>query len=252
MAYPINAFGDHFLTDAFSAGHLINKEMVMNTFISNVITNNKINSKGDTMFRVVADTSLQDPEVRGKLARYELVETVRGKHWNLDTDIGLPEVRVFYELLKRIMEDTARGGRQLIANLAVKAVHEALNEYQDGNKPGVPVQNNKGHSWNLTGDGTLNLDNIKIIQLAVKTSVENIITAVFNQNTPLKDFYKMVWDYVPVLTHPATRAVVDQIVAIYTYPSSPQLVAKAVKLIKVGVDDLLKGLEERKIIMLDV
>lgn len=54
-AYPVNAFGDHFLTDAFSAGHLINKEYVMKQFIANVLTGGKVNSAGDRMFERIAD-----------------------------------------------------------------------------------------------------------------------------------------------------------------------------------------------------
>ena len=54
-AYPINAFGDHFLTDAFSAGHLVNKELVMNKFVANVTSGGKVNLAGEALFRKVAD-----------------------------------------------------------------------------------------------------------------------------------------------------------------------------------------------------
>ena len=43
-ALMINAFGDHFLTDAFAAGHLINKPDVMEQFKSQL----KLDAKGES------------------------------------------------------------------------------------------------------------------------------------------------------------------------------------------------------------
>jgi GH24 family phage-related lysozyme (muramidase) len=249
--YPINAFGDHFLTDAFSAGHLINKELVMNKFISNVMTNGNVNGAGDKLFDQVAAGALAIPEVKKELARYEVTEThwyVGWKHFNLDDT----HPNIFPRVLKRVMEDTAHGGREQIANLAAKAVHDYLNEYQNNGVKGVPVKNNKGMSWGLAGDGTLSWDknnhvnNLEIIQLAVKQSVENIQDAVVNKSTPLSVYFQKVWDYVPILTDPATKAIIDNAIAIYTNPASPQLVTKAINLIKDEIKILLDALLEAK------
>ncbi len=131
QVYPVNAFGDHFLTDAFSAGHLINKEIVMNKFIGNVITNGKINDAGDKLFEKVAAGALAIPDVKKELAKYEVTEThwyLAGKHLNLDDTVP---VHVFYRVLKGIMEDTDHGGRKQIAGLAAKAIHDFLNTYKN-------------------------------------------------------------------------------------------------------------------------
>ena len=136
------------------------------------------------------------------------------------------------------MEDTAHGGNTKIANLAVKAIHDYMNKY----KGGVKVKNKKGNSWNLTGDATLNLENIKIIQLAVKESVENISDSVTNPGTSLSVYYKRVWDYVPDLTDPTTSKIVNDAINEYTNPSSDKLVKKAVDLIEDELDTLLNEL----------
>lgn len=242
IAYPINAFGDHFLTDAFSAGHLINKEQVMNRFIANVTTSGRVNAAGARMLERIADGALAIPAINSKLGRFEVVsDHWYEPNWDLnDTGTFYPEV--FYRVLKAVMEDTANNGAQQIANLAVKAVHDYLNNYQTGGVKGVPVRNNKGNSWNLTGDGTLNPANIQIIQLAVKQSVLNIEDSITNGSTPVATFYQRVWDYVPDLNHPATRTVVDNAITTFTTPSSGDLITKAVSLIGTELDTLLNKL----------
>jgi len=238
IAYPINAFGDHFLTDSFSAGHLINKEMVMNRFIANVITGGRVNAAGTRMLERIASGALRVSAINTKLGRFEVVsDHWYEPNWDLnDTGILYPEV--FYRVLKAVMEDTAHNGAQKIANLAVKAVHDYLNNYRGG----VPVRNNKGNSWNLTGDGTLNIANINIIQLAVKQSVLNIEDAVTNGSTPVATFLQKGWDYVPNLTYAATRAIIDNAITTFTNPSSDALVTKAIELVGDELDTLLDEL----------
>jgi GH24 family phage-related lysozyme (muramidase) len=247
-AYPINAFGDHFLTDAFAAGHLVNKEAVMNRFINNVMTSGKVNSAGQKMFERIADGALAVKEINKKLGSFEVISSSWYEpNWDLnDTGAFLPEV--FYRILVRVMEDTKSGGTKKIANLAAKAIHDYLNRYQSGGVKGVPVRNNKGNSWNLTGDGTLNLDNIKIIQLAVKQSVENISDSVTNMSTPVSTYYQRVWDYVPNMTDPTTSRIVNDAINEYTNPSSDKLVKKAVDLIGDELDTLLNELLKAKLI----
>lgn len=238
VAYPINAFGDHFLTDSFSAGHLINKEIIMNRFITNVISGGRVNAAGTRLLERIAAGSLAIPAINRKLGGFEVVSASWYEpNWDLnDTGTFYPEV--FYRVLKGVMEDTAHNGAQKIANLAVKAVHDFLNTYSGG----VPVRNTKGNTWNLTGDGTLNLANIQMIQLAVKQSVLNIEDSVTNGSTPVATFHQKVWDYVPILTHPATAAIIDNAVTTFTTPSSDALVTKAITLVGDELDTLLNEL----------
>ena len=235
-AYKVNAFGDHFLTDAFSAGHLINKEEVMARFINAVTTGGKVNSVGKKLFENIANNALADPSIKSKLSKWELTETHLMKHFNLDTD--LPGIHIFYEVLVGVMEDTAHGGNKQIANLAVKVIHDYLNEYPGG----LPVSNNKGQSWKLTGDGTLNQANINIIQQAVKQSVENIEDSVRDMSAPVSAFYTKVWDFVPRMDLDPPKKIIDAAVVKYTDPTDPDLLARAVKLLHDQVDSLISAL----------
>lgn len=237
-AYPMNAFGDHFLTDAFSAGHLMNKEIVMNRFLANVLSGGTVTSAGDRMLERIAAGALAIPAVNTLLGRFE----VNSGHWYMpnwdlnDTGVLYPEV--FYRVLKAVLEDTAHQGNLKIANLAAKAVHDHLNNYPGG----VPVRNNRGDSWNLTGDGTLNIANVQKIQLAVKQSVENLSDAVTNPSTPVATYYQRVWDYVPNLAHPATATILTDAINTFTNPASDQLVRKAITLVEEELPTLLNEL----------
>jgi hypothetical protein len=151
---------------------------------------------------------------------------------------------VFYRLLIRIVEDP-KSGRDKIANLAVKAAHDFLDAYEKNGVKGVPVKSYNGKALNLTGDGTLDKENIKHIQLAVIQSVNNISDAVTNASTPLPVFYKKVWDYLPNLSDPVTAGIINDAIATFTNPASDQLIKKAVSLIEAQLpmllDELLAG-----------
>lgn len=239
IAYPINAFGDHFLTDAFSAGHLFNKEVIMQRFLSNCFSGNSLNSAADSMLEKVADGALRISAVKAELGRWE----TKGADWEwiapgngFDLDTQTP--KIFYRVLKGILQDAA--GRIDIANLAAKAVHDFLNGYPGG----VPVKNNKGDSWNLSGDGTLNRKNIEVIQLAVKQSVENLSDSVGN-SIPVSTFFKKIWDFVPNIDFANTKAIVENAINNLTNPSSSDLITKAISLIKDQLPILIDKLEKK-------
>ncbi len=238
-AYPINAFGDHFLTDAFSAGHLINKELVINRFLGNMISGSSITADGDALLHRIANGALAIPAVNSELGRWEIVDTTRSHGIHVDLNTTAFGADVFYNVLKEVLLDTAHGGRQQIANLAVKAVHDFLNHYSGG----VPVVNNKVTTpWGLTGDGSLNTINIQTIQMAVKQSVENLEDAIRNPTTSLATYYQKVWDYVPNLSHPTTSRIVNLTIDTYTTPSNAALTAKAIELVQSELSTLLNEL----------
>ena len=55
----INAFGDHFLTDAFTAGHLINKDEVLDHFKGKFFSGAKLTEAGNGFFERVAAKAAQ-------------------------------------------------------------------------------------------------------------------------------------------------------------------------------------------------
>ena len=155
----MNAFGDHFLTDAFAAGHLFNKDDVSQVFKSKMLSGKNVSSDGDRFIKNVAKKAFVG-KVKRKFSKYEVVDRVCGI-WrpNIDT------TSMFYRLLKGILEkEPDMFGKSVVA----KAIHDYLNDHP------ISVTNKKGHSWKATGDGRLNAANLKVMRLAVQQSIDNV------------------------------------------------------------------------------
>jgi hypothetical protein len=222
----INAFGDHFLTDAFSAGHTISKDATVELFKYNFLDGKNLKPAAEKFFERVAAKAFKG-EVKRKFSVLETYEPVI-LWWNPNID----SVSAFSKLLIAIAEQKP----EQIANLAVKALHDDLNEN------GVEVTNSAGDgTWRLTGDGLLDSRNLQIIKKAVQQSVDNVNDPA-NASTPnIAAAIDKVWQHVPRLTA-AGEAQVRAASAIFTSPTSDQLVEKSAELIGKKVDILIKKL----------
>lgn len=224
-ALGINAFADHFLTDAFASGHLFNKEDVMNRF------EEKFDPKTqEAFFKHVAYSSWS--KVGKYLDKYETADTIAGKHWN----ISFPEY--FQTLLQDIYKD--KDGKREVLNLIVLMCHNDLN------KNGVDVENQKGDKWHLTGDGKLNDRSLSIGRQAVAQSQVNILNNVGKTDTlDFPALFKSVWDFVPRPTKSGAK-VIDQVITQYTDPSNPKTLSKAIEIVIDKIEMIVQGLIERK------
>lgn len=186
-ALMTNAYGDHFLTDAFSAGHLINKRDVMEKFKGQLQLDAKgkeFTASSKKFFAAVA-TDAFTGNVQSEFSKYE---TYKAYKWGWNPNIN--SVSRFSTLLQGIHKEEP----DLLANAVAKGVHDQLNTVPGG----LPVENPKGDSWNLSGDGTLNAKTKEIARKAVAQSQLNVI-AVYKTTSALKYFnlYKKVWDFTP-------------------------------------------------------
>jgi hypothetical protein len=228
----INAFGDHFLTDAFASGHLVNKEAVVEYYKYNFNDGNSLKPEAKKFFERVADRAWYG-EVKDKFSELETYDGVF-------LGIGHPNIDSadrFASVLKGIAEQRP----DQIGNLAIKALHDDLN------KNGVEVVNDAGDGpWTLYGDGMLNDANLKIIQKAVQQSVDNVNDPGINvSNLNFDTYYYKVWRFVPKMTE-ASKVRVKQLAKVYTSPDSEQLVQAAADLIYKKVDILIKKLRDAK------
>ena len=187
QALMTNAFGDHFLTDAFSAGHLINKRDVMEKFKGQL----QLDAKGEeftasskVFFNAIA-TDAFTGSVKTEFSKYETYEAY-AMGWNPNIN----SVSRFSTLLQGIHKEKP----DLLANAMAKGVHDQLNTIPGG----LPVENAKGDRWNLSGDGTLNGKTKEIARKAVAQSQFNVISK-FKTPAALKyaDLFKKVWDFTP-------------------------------------------------------
>jgi hypothetical protein len=229
----INGFGDHFLTDAFASGHVINKEAIMEYYKYNFYNGNSLKPEAEKFFERLAKLSFKD-EVKQK---FSVLETYEGV---LPFGVGHPNVDsafMFGKLLKNVAEQKP----DQIANLAVKALHDKLNT------DGIEVMNDAGDKpWRLTGDNTLNDENLKIIKKAVQQSVDNVNDPAINTpNLNFEEYYAKVWKYVPKLTE-ASKQKVKQLAKDYTSPTSEVLVQAAAVLVAKEVDTLISKLRDAK------
>jgi LysM repeat protein len=192
-ALTINAFGDHFLTDAFSAGHLFNKRDVMEKF------NNQLPTKGtgkdreftkpsEKFFDAIAQTAFVG-DVADEFSKYETAERHYGFHPNINS------ASRFSALLQGIHLEKP----DLLESAVAKGIHDQLNEHAGG----IMVQNSRGETWPLSGDGTLNAQSLVVARKAVAQSQQNVI-AVFRSTSALDyaALFKRVWDFTP---HPTAE-----------------------------------------------
>ena len=226
----INAFGDHYLTDAFAGGHLFNKAEALSLFMSNFYANGKPTSGTEAFLNRVAHAAWHDT-LPAKFSKLEPVAGIVG-------DFGHPDISspgMFSEVLKGI----AKQEPMMVANLAVKTIHDKYNS------EGIAVTNGLGESWTLTGDGHLTPISLAKMQAAVEQSAEDIIDPAVQQPGFNPDaFCTRVWKHVPQLTARSADDVRATLTA-WLKPDSPALTSAAAKVIYDQADFLIKELKAR-------
>jgi hypothetical protein len=233
----INAFGDHFLTDAFAAGHLINKEVMIRLFKSNFYNGTSLKPEGEAFFKKVASAAFKGP-VKKKFSALETSDypvCAWGWCFKWHPNINSPD------RFSKVLIGAAEQEPDRIANFAVKAMHDRLNH------DGIEVSNQAGDGrWQLTGDTTLNAKNLGIIHKAVQQSVDNINDpSIFAGNLDFAAYFAKVWKHVPQPTDASLRRL-ENLMREYTRPDSDALVTAAADIIYKEVDALIKALLDAK------
>lgn len=234
-ALAINAFADHFLTDAFAAGHLINKRDVMEAFKRNITVkaDKKLTAESVAFFDAVASKSF----VGAVKAAFSAYETVEWKGYVFRPNID--STGRFSTLLQGIHEKEP----DLLSNAVVKGVHDRLNTVQDG----VSVENKVGDKWNLSGDTSLNPESMRVARKAVAQSQLNVLSAFKTQGVVLADLYRSVWDHVPHVTTLGEKMVKENVTS-GTDPKSAALIDATVSLIRENHLLIIKELERRNVL----
>ena len=237
----INAFGDHFLTDAFASGHLINKEFTVALFKSKFMKGgSSLTGKGESFFKRVAGKAWMKGKVAQRFSAHETADypvcawgLCLKWHPNIDSAAMLGKL-----LIKAAEQEPDR-----VANFAVDALHGELNER------GVEVTNAAGDgTWLLKGDSHLDGTYLPIILRAVQQSVDNINDpGIMASNLNVGAYFEKVWKHVPRPTA-AGLALLEQLTTDYTNPESEALAESAAALIASEIDSLIDVLvDERKL-----
>jgi hypothetical protein len=235
-ALETNAFADHFLTDAFASGHMINKPDVMAKAKAELV-------KGGTkFFDDVANAVWADKPTADFVSTFETVE-FKGV-------IFRPNINSagrFSKLLQGINDKEP----DVLANSIVRVVHDVLNV------AGVDVTNPRGDKWTVQGDAHLNAKSLEIGKMAVAQSRQNIVQVL---NTPdvvsgggvppapdVPALQKRVWDYVPTPTVKGVADIKTQVTT-YTDPTQKATVDAVATLIKINIHAIIDELVARKIL----
>ena len=231
----INAFGDHFLTDAFAAGHLLNKAALIEMFKANFYAGNALSAAGNAFFERVAEQAW-----KGELARkFTQLETAQpyDAWWNIVK--WHPDIDSAGRFAS-VLQQAAVQAPEKVANLAVKAIHDVLNQ------AGFEVENDAGQRWHLTGDGHLTPETLAVMKRAVAESAQQIVDAAAGgAMPPLAELYAKVWAHVPRPTAGAIT-VLNAVVKDYMSPTSAALTHAAAEILSKQYETLIKELLKRK------
>jgi biotin carboxyl carrier protein len=265
-ALIINAFGDHFLTDAFAAGHLVNKEVMIDRFRAAFYHGRGLSDAGEKFFDRVADRAWTG-DLAAKFSKLETVDypTVHVPWYVALVPGGLPlagrDVPVPFHpnidsasRFATVLKEAAKQQPERVGNLIVKALHDHLNEH------GIEVTNGAGDgTWMLPGDGTLMVGtgeltpgdlakNLGIMRKAVQQSIDDINSpSIRASNLNFQPFFDGVWRYVPQLTS-ASHKQMAALVHDYTDPGSAALVRAAADIVTAQLNSFVKLLiEEHKL-----
>lgn len=257
-ALIINAFGDHFLTDAFAAGHLVNKEVMIDRFKSAFLGGGGLTAAAEKFFDRVADTAWTG-ELAAEFSKLETVEypTVHVPWYIALVPGGLPlagrDVPVPFHpnidsasRFASVLKEAAKQQPDRVGNLILKALHDYLNEH------GIEATNGAGDgTWMLPGDGTLMVGtggltpgnlakNLGIMRKAVQQSIDDINSpSIRASNLNFQPFFDGVWRYVPVLTS-ASQKQMAALIRDYSDPASATLVRAAASIVTAQLKSFIK------------
>lgn len=202
-ARTINAFGAHFLTDAFSAGHLVNKPMITQFARDhwNSAPATGLIFKENAFTKAVAAAVLADPKAGAMLRSREL----KLIEW------GEVTVTRFSEFLWQF----AKKDPDKFFNAFARMIHDHLDDAIKSPAGGVEVTNERGDKpWRLSGDATLALspETLRIANEAAQIAEQNLQTAAGLSGEP--DYMTLsnaVWALTPKPTKDGAKVIDDAV-----------------------------------------
>ena len=227
----INGFGTHFLTDAFSAGHLVNKDDAMTqaktAWSKQTFTGSFFKESAFT--KSVASKILADKAAGAKLATKEL-DMVK---WGDVTPTRFSEF--IYQMSAKKPD--------LFFNAFARLVHDKLNESIKDKATALEVENKRGDTWTLAGDDTLaaSPETLRIARQAVDQCHLNLVDFAQDVTLSLPGLVDKVWDYTPRPTAKGANTLKDA-VDIYTDPQKTKTVDAFAELAIAQIDTLIEQL----------
>jgi hypothetical protein len=196
----LNGFAAHFLTDAFAAGHMIDKIAVKDA----AKTSLKAGTNRETMALAVARGILATKKCTDMLAGHDIKDGAIVGSWGPPTEPRLAS------LLDSVMHWKADEFGSVFARVAHDDLNSAI-----ARGLGLWVENKAGDRWQLAGDATLSnsTKTLEVTRKAVQASEDNLARAAAIKSPPFYKPWKSalpeatmqsmidnVWQYVPTPT----------------------------------------------------
>jgi hypothetical protein len=211
-ALAINAFADHFLTDAFAAGHMINKQAVMNTVMARLRTKDQ----KEAFANAIATAVFTNPAAAAICAEYE---GSKGPFWG-----EINSADRFKTVLLGIDAEVP----DVLPNAVAAAIHDELNA------SGLEVYNAK-RTWPVKGDGSIEQTGRDFMRQAIAESYVQVANAAQSPGSlELKTMDEAVWSLVP---HPTARGqkTIDAVVASLVDPTAATTIARVAALVRTNL-----------------
>jgi Domain of unknown function (DUF4157) len=218
-ALAINAFADHFLTDAFAAGHLFNKQAVMTAVAGRLTTA----AQRETFANAIATTVMADVHANTVCRRFEGKKY--GGWWQINDA----------NRLSAVLQGIADQRPNVLPNAIAGSIHDALNT------AGVDVTNSTKPptSWTVKGDGSMEPTGLDVMRRAVALSYSQVVN--IGGKVGAYDYATMdaaVWAYTPTPTT-SGQASIDAQIARLVDPTSAAAIAGVATMVIANIEFLM-------------
>ena len=241
-ALAVNAFGDHFLTDAFAAGHLIEKDVVAKQAKARLKKADPKEFSHDVAVAILANS-----DARSVLTQYE----VRPSPFRIGSWRAMDE-----DSLGDLIETIRKYQSAYFYSTFAKTVHDELNAAISHGK-GVQVRNKRGDElgpggigppfWALSGDKTLSQSpqTRDVAKRAVAESRQQVSAAKGVKKLDYDALAARVWENVPEPTAEGKRQI-EETQSRLTNPEDATAIAAYAQVAIDGRVALVEELERRK------
>ena len=235
-ARVVNGWACHYLTDAFSAGHLFDKGDMLTRIAAtwNAINEARGPDLENTFTRGVAAAVFADAGAVKKLAGYELP---------LPLGAGID---ITQDGFSKLLMGMSRASSDKFFNLILNLVHDRLDASVADAETAIEVVNKRGDRWKLAGDKSLALspETLMFAQQAVAHAGRNLELAARTAGyTEDEQRINEVWDYTPEPTYvgaASMESTVGDVLELTSDETIAQFAAKTIENLDAGLPELVE------------
>lgn len=234
-ARVVNGWACHYLTDAFSAGHLFDKDVMLERVRQAWGTIDEAwgPDQENTVTRGVAAGVFADPDAVRLLAGYEVPTPGGGM------DITQDRFSKILMAMSYFMSDK-------FLNVILNLVHDRLDASVGDAETAIEVVNKRGDRWKLAGDKSLALssETLMFARQAVAHAGRNLeLAARTADDSSDEPWISEVWDYTPQPTYAGAakmETTIGDVLDLTSDTTIAQFSAKMIENLGAGIPELVE------------